>query len=174
MKFKPLVSEEEYGKALAEVDEAVAELAQIARGREESHGDVEPIESVDETPVVKSKPSAQSATLAAEKPSGISANVDTRELKTSFETASTWVKFKAFFGFRSELRRVNVLNEISKTVERARAAGLFDVAGPVHDVSADFVVFLYRRSREQRCSYEELNAIVGAIKTASAIASRVP
>lgn len=105
MKFKPLVSEDEFRTAEAEIEAATRELARLAEANKTAH-------VVPAQPAATAKPpQAPAAEVRAE--------IRTRIIEPSFGT-----KALAMIGFKSGLRRVRMVNKIARTVDFGCARGL--------------------------------------------------
>jgi hypothetical protein len=137
MKFKPLVSEDEFRAAEADIEAATRELAR------RSPDDGEPIVSAIQ-PVVPPPPSA---------PTGAAPP----EIRTRIVDPSLTMRIMAMIGMGARLRRVHALNKIARTVDFACAAGL-------KGKSFETVAGLYSIANDARASDAAIPVILGWIQ----------
>lgn len=138
MNFKPLVSEDDFRTAEAEIEAATRELARQAQA------------------VVTAPP--RPAPVAPEPARQASGDVGA-EIRTRIAEAGFAARAMALFGMRSRLERVRTLNRIARTVDLGCAAGL---AG--RSKAFDTVSGLYTMACDPKTPADELPVILGWVQ----------
>ncbi len=141
MKFKPLVSEDEFRTAEAEIEAATQELARLA-------------EASKTATAVSAQPAA-----SAEPPQAPAAEVRP-EIRTRIIEPSFGTKALAMIGFKSGLRRVRMVNKIARTVSFGCARGLAEQPKEFATVAA-----IYTMASDPKTAAEELPIALGWIQS---------
>jgi hypothetical protein len=137
MNFKPLVSEDEFRAAEADIEAATRELAHQAQA------------------AVNVDPARVSAMLKPTQPPRVSS----REIRTRTLEPSLTARLMASFGMRSRVNRVHIINKIAKTVDLACASGLAEKSKPF-----DMIAGLYAMACNPKTSTGELSVILGWVQ----------
>lgn len=141
MKFKPLVSEDEFRTAEAEIEAATRELARLAEANKTAH-------VVHAQTAATAKP-PQAPTVE------VRPEIRTRIIEPSFGT-----KALAMIGFKSGLRRVRMVNKIARTVDFGCARGL--AARPREFAT---VAAIYTMASDPKTAADELPVALGWIQS---------
>jgi hypothetical protein len=141
MHFKPLVSEDEFRAAEAEIEAATRELAQIAQAERTAP-------AVPATSVVPA--AASHGPMADVRP-----EIRTKVLAPTFGTRAL-----ALIGFKAGLRRIDMINKITRTVNFGCARGLAHRPKELATVAA-----LYAMASDPGTPAEELPIALGWIQS---------
>ena len=141
MKFKPLVSEDEFRAAEAEIEAATRELARLAEANQSAH-------------VVPAPPAA-----TAKPPQAPTAEVRP-EIRTRIIEPGFGSRALAVIGFKSELRRVRMVNKIARTEDFGCARGLAERPKEFATVAA-----IYAMASDPKTAADELPVALGWIQS---------
>jgi hypothetical protein len=142
MKFKPLVSDDEFRAAEADIEAVTLEIARQAQAAQAPR------------PVVAPRVAVSSADTQATSGGEVRAEIRTRTVTPGFG-----VRMLALVGIKSPLRRMLTLNRIARTVDMGCASGL---AGKPR--SYETVAGLYAMANNPKTSVSELPIILGWIQ----------
>lgn len=141
MKFKPLVSEDEFRTAEAEIEAATQEVARLAVAQETAN------------------PLPTQSAAADMPPQAVSSEVRP-EIRTRIVEASFGTKALAMLGLKSGLRRIVMVNKIARTVDFGCARGLAERPKEFATVAA-----LYAMASDPKTAAEELPVALGWIQS---------
>jgi hypothetical protein len=142
MKFKPLVSDNEFRAAEADIEAVTREISKQAQAAEAP------------------RPAAASSAAVTSVDARAAASGEVRaEIRTRTEQPGIGVQLLALAGIKSPLRRILNLNRIARTVDLGCASGLAS-----RPRSHETVAGLYSMANDPRTATAELPVILGWIQ----------